>query len=95
MIPQDPQNDRIVLVCIGRPMDRRAEAGCISFELLEVTIEIGNRVRFDRGRQFAEILPLGNGLPPVCPVCCGQTTRPGRASATVDHSSQTAWAAVG
>jgi hypothetical protein len=58
-------HQRVVLLGITRPMNMCAVFGRILFELLEVLVQVRERVFFDLGSELAKIGPfwyIGNGL---------------------------------
>ncbi len=59
VVAQDAEHDRIVLGAVLRPVDVDAVGLRRRLELLEVGVEVGERVLLDRRGEAAQLLPLG------------------------------------
>jgi hypothetical protein len=55
-------NNAVVLRRIARPMYMDTVRACIGLELIEVLVEVGERVFLDGGGERPELFPLGNAM---------------------------------
>jgi hypothetical protein len=57
-------NDFVVFGPISRPVNVSAALGCIAFELLQILIQVSERMFFDFGGELTKFLPFRDGSCP-------------------------------
>ena len=62
VIAEDAVDDLIVLGGVARPMHVNAVRARVIFELLQILVEMGQRVLLDRRGERAQFLPFGNAV---------------------------------
>ena len=62
MVRENAVDDPVVLRRVARPMHMNAVRAAHWLELIEVLVELGERVLLDRGSERPKLLPLGNAM---------------------------------